>query len=57
MSNKVTYTKESTALLKKRYNEAVENNEKVFIFEGNEYLVDYAKHMIKYLEGVFKNEK
>jgi hypothetical protein len=57
MDNKVTYTEESIASLKKRYDEAVENDEKTFIFEGNEYLLDYAKYMIEYLEGVFRNEK
>lgn len=37
--------------LKKRYEQAVEQKENQFTFEGDEYVTDYAKYLLQYLEG------
>jgi hypothetical protein len=37
--------------LKKRYDEAVRDHEYKFTFEGDEFLTDYAKYLIEYLES------
>ena len=39
---------------KKEYENAVQNNIQMFIFEGNEYLTGYAKYLIEYLKLKFK---
>jgi hypothetical protein len=36
--------------LKRRYAEAVKNNEESFILDGKEYLTSYAKYLLQYLE-------
>lgn len=44
--------------LKKKYEESVEKNEDIFIFEGNEVLTSYAKYLLEFLESKFdKNKK
>lgn len=55
--NKITYTKESVERLRGRYREAVACGENEFVFDGKEYVTDYAKYMLEYLEGVFSDEK
>jgi hypothetical protein len=40
--------------LRKRYQLAVDNNEKQFEFEGNLLVLDYAKYMIEYLDFQFR---
>jgi hypothetical protein len=54
---KVTYTKESVERLREGYKEAVACGKNEFVFDGKEYVTDYAKYMLEYLEGVFSNEK
>ena len=49
----MTFTKEKLSELKKQYNVAVQNNQEVFIFDGSELLVSYAKYLIQYLESQF----
>ncbi len=56
-SEKITYTKESIERLRKRYEEAIAGGDDRFTFEGNEYMIDYAKYMLEYLEGVFFNDR
>jgi hypothetical protein len=43
--------------LKKKYTEAVKDNKETFIFEGNEFLVSYAKYVIEYLENKLSCEE
>ncbi len=50
----MTFTKEKLSELKKQYNVAIENNLEVFIFDGSELLVSYAKYLIQYLETQLK---
>lgn len=50
----MTFTKEKLSELKKQYNISVQNNQEVFIFDGTELLVSYAKYLIQYLETQLK---
>ena len=50
----MTFTKEKLSELKNQYNVAIENNLEVFIFDGSELLVSYAKYLIQYLETQLK---
>jgi len=47
--DKVTYQR-----LKKEYQRSVDNNVKVFVFDGHELLTNYAKYMIEYLKSKFE---
>jgi len=49
MSIEKEITKKEFDILVAKYNIAVENKEKSFIFFGNELVVDYAKYLIEYL--------
>jgi len=49
----VTFTPAKLKCLKQQYEDAVEQGTDVFVFEGHELLVDYAKYLIQYLEGQF----
>ena len=40
--------------LKAHYNEAVESNEKSFIYEDETWVTDYAKYLIEYLDSLKK---
>lgn len=42
--------------LKKAYKAAEANHAETFTFEGNEYVVGYAKYLIEFLEGHFKTK-
>lgn len=46
----VEFDRQKLDRLKQRYNEAVKNGEELFVFEGGEYVIGYAKHVIEYLE-------
>jgi hypothetical protein len=52
MSNQITFTPEKRDQFRAAYNEAVENGEDVFEFEGNEVLVDFAKYLLIHLDNV-----
>lgn len=45
----VNFDKEKLARFKIAYEIAVESNVDVFVFEGQEYLVSFAKYLIEYL--------
>lgn len=49
----INFTKEKFDEFKKVYQQAVKDKQEVFIFEGNEFLPDYAKYLIQYLETKF----
>ncbi len=51
MQQHITITKKQLENLKKRYKEAVENNEVSFVFLDKEFLTVYAKYVIEYLEN------
>lgn len=48
----VSFNKEQLKRFKREFNKAKPNS--TFIFEGNEYLKEYAKYVIEYLESRFK---
>ena len=47
----VTFTPESLARFKNRYEQTVTLKNTQFDFEGNVYVADYAKYLIQFLEG------
>lgn len=42
--------------LKKAYDRATSESKDMFTFEGNDYVTNYAKYLIEYLEEKFKNK-
>jgi hypothetical protein len=40
--------------LKNEYQNAVNNSKETFIFDGNEFLTNYAKYLIEYFTPMFK---
>ena len=48
--NTIEWTRPSLERFKKEYNKHKDHPEETFKFEGNEYLVNYAKYLIEYLE-------
>lgn len=51
IENYVTFDAETLLRFKKFYKEAIRKKEEIFIFDGQEYLVSYAKYLIQYLES------
>lgn len=47
----ISWDKLMAKRLKKRYQQAVENGEKDFTFEGNEFVTNFAKYLLEYLES------
>ena len=45
------FTKKDVAALRKRYDQAVENDEEIFTFKGEELLTSYAKYLVEFLES------
>lgn len=43
--------------LKQLYNKAIEDKKDTFIFQNEEVLTEYAKHLIEYLEKYYNNSK
>lgn len=54
MSNTISFNQESFKNFKKEYNLAVENNQEMFVFDGNDFLTSYAKYVIEYLKTKFE---
>lgn len=53
MGTHINFTKGTFSRFKKEYKKAVEEKKDTFIFDGNEFLVAYAKYVIEYLEMKF----
>ena len=49
----VSFTRETLVRFKNRYQQTVTLNNDTFDFEGDVYVVGYAKYLIEYLEGKF----
>jgi hypothetical protein len=49
-SNAVEFTPRKREQLRAAYNEARDAGEDVFVFEGREYVTDYAKYLLEYLD-------
>lgn len=56
MTNDVTFDSAMLKRFKAAYQIARKVGEHSFTFEGNEYLVSYAKYLIEYLELVFRTD-
>ncbi len=54
MLGSIKFTPVKYASLKKAYKEAKHNNKEMFVFEGHDILVSYAKYMIEYLKWEYK---
>ena len=52
----ITWTAEKLKRFKSRYLEAVQYKLEQFEFDGDEYVVGYAKYLIEYLESKFGKE-
>jgi hypothetical protein len=49
----VTFSKQKLIRFENEYNEAVKEKCDAFEFDGNTYMVGYAKHLIAYLKTKF----
>ncbi len=49
------FTKDMLKKFKAAYQKAIEEKKDTFLFDGDEFLVSYAKYVIEYLESKFKN--
>lgn len=52
--DKIEFTPELLALLKKAYQKAIDTSEAQFTFNGKAWVTDYAKYVIEYLDEKFK---
>lgn len=50
----ITFNKPKLERLEKRYNKAIQNNEKQFDFEDTELVTKYAKYLIEHLSEHLK---
>jgi hypothetical protein len=47
----ITFTDGKISELRLKYNEAVQNGEKQFVFDNHDLLTAYAKYLLEYLES------
>jgi hypothetical protein len=52
----IEFNQASLKSVKKAYAKAVEDGKDQFTWGGHEFVTNYAKYMIEYLEGQFKLE-
>jgi len=52
MKNQVSFTLPKLKRLKEAYSAAVIHKKASFLFDGKEYLTEYAKHLIEYLSAI-----
>jgi hypothetical protein len=50
----VSFDEDKLSNFKRAYNNAKKEGKDIFIFDGNEFVLGYAKYMIEYLEGKFQ---
>jgi len=50
----IQFNKESAKRLKERYDLAVIRKEKIFMFDDHEFLTEFAKYVLQYLENRWK---
>lgn len=51
----INWTPDTLARFKRAYAKALKDDVPTFTFEGNEFVVGYAKYLIEYLEGKFND--
>ena len=54
MAGYVIFTPEKANALRKAMEQAKKNRQDTFEFEGHEYLVSYAKHLLEFLDAKFR---
>ncbi len=54
MSNTMSVDLPKFSRLQNEYQNAVENSQEIFIFDGNELLTNYAKYLIEYFTPMFQ---
>jgi hypothetical protein len=52
--NKVTFDRPKIERLTSAYEQAVKESKKEFTFEGQDYVTDYAKHLLEYLRKIYR---
>ena len=52
----ISWTPEALVRFKNRYEQTVTLKNEQFAFNGDVYVVGYAKYLIEYLEGRFANQ-
>ena len=50
----IIFTKESKQAFKKEYKKALEEKKETFMYNNREFLTEYAKYLIEYLEMKLK---
>jgi hypothetical protein len=50
----IIFTKESKNAFEKEYKKALENKQETFMYSNREFLTEYAKYLIEYLEMKIK---
>lgn len=53
MTTQVNFTWPKAVRLKRAYQEARDNNQPIFDFEGQRYLADYVYYLLEHLENEF----
>lgn len=53
MDKQIEFTPELLEKLKEAYGLAIKNGKPLFIFNGSEWVTDYAKYVIEYLNNKF----
>lgn len=49
----IRWTVETREQLRKSYKLAVENKHEVFVFNGDQYVTDYARYLLQHLDNTF----
>jgi hypothetical protein len=50
-----TFSRSDYGKLKHAYNKAIKGNKKEFTFDGNVYIIEYAKYLCEYLADFYKH--
>lgn len=53
MTTEINWTRDMLSRFREAHAEAVRANQTEFVFDGNQFLTDYAKYLIEYLVGAF----
>lgn len=56
MPNTISVDRPTFSRLKHEYQTAVNNSQDTFMFDGDELLTNYAKHLIEYFTPMFQNK-
>jgi len=51
----ITFDRPTYQRLKAEYQKSVKNQKEIFVFDGCEFLTDYAKYVLEYLKPKFEN--